>query len=233
MNILISEILNHLLLVILKALFPKALFIKKSLACKGGSQAKGICKHIGSADYNIGANCAIEMRARLPSAVRFSLAVRCPMSCRLLVLVCACTAADDVADLTKMDAAGLLEDLKQVMRELKSRAHDLRTQALKLDIGEASEVQRLYQASEALVDELKTMKIEIPRSRAKYGEDDLALRCTCAALVCFWLFYEKFLATEGGDWRIKWTCRGAGGVGVGAIMGSFVPDESPRTFFGN
>lgn len=37
MNILISKILNHLLLVILKALFPKALFVKKSLACKGAS----------------------------------------------------------------------------------------------------------------------------------------------------------------------------------------------------
>ena len=35
MNILIFEIVNHLLLVILKALFPKALFAKKSLACKG------------------------------------------------------------------------------------------------------------------------------------------------------------------------------------------------------
>jgi len=34
-NILIFEKVNHLLLVILKALFPKALFAKKSLACKG------------------------------------------------------------------------------------------------------------------------------------------------------------------------------------------------------
>ena len=34
-NIWISKIVNHLLLVILKALFPKALFGNKSLACKG------------------------------------------------------------------------------------------------------------------------------------------------------------------------------------------------------